>query len=342
MLDCGMKKIRTAVVGMGYWGPKFARNLLLHPDFELVCVVDLDEVKAQKELDLLNAVGISLFPNVEIMLSKNDVDFVHVAVPPQFHFEIAEKCLKAGKHVLVEKPVGLDLEHRIILVELARSLNLMLFVDHTYLFTSEFEAIREIYQKNEIGSLVFYNSTRINLGLIQSATNVVEDLAVHDLAILDVLRPELPSYVICTGIVVPPSTLVSTAFASIIYADGFIAQLMVSWNSPVKVREIQIAGNSGMLIWDDMSGSDKVKVYNSKIEQDITSEDLRISYHLGEGRIPSIISTEAIKRELTSIASSIKCEEHDSINGDSHILRVGRILSALKQSLVDNGERVSI
>lgn len=337
-----MRKIHAAVVGMGYWGPKFARNLLLHPEFELVSVVDLDEVKAKKELGLLNAAGVSYYSNVESMLKRENIDLVHVAVPPQFHFEVAEKSLRAGKHVLVEKPVGLELEHRIELVNLARASNLMLFVDHTYLFTSEFETVRRIYQRNEIGDLVFYNSTRINLGLIQSATNVVEDLAVHDLAILDALRPELPLYVICTGIVVPPSNTFSTAFASIIYVDGFIAQLMVSWNSPVKVREIQIAGKTGMLIWDDMSGSDKVKIYNSKIEQDITSEDLRISYHLGEGRIPSIISTEAIKRELSSIASSIKGEVQDAINGHSHILRVGRTLSALKQSLVSNGERVWI
>jgi predicted dehydrogenase len=335
-----MKKIRTAVVGMGYWGPKFARNLLLHPDFKLVAVVDPDEVKAKNELGLLNAVGIPTYVKLETMLSESEIDFVHVAVPPQLHFEIAEKCLNAGKHVLVEKPVGLNLEHRINLVAHARRSNLMLFVDHTYLFTSEFEAICEMYKKNEIGTLIFYNSTRINLGLIQSDISVVEDLAVHDLAILDVLRPELPTYVICTGIVVPPASMVSTAFASIIYADGFIAQLMVSWNSPVKVREIQIAGNTGMLIWDDMSGSDKVKVYNSKIEQDIKSEDMRISYHLGEGRIPSIISTEAIKNELTSIATCIKGKVPDSINGFSHILRVGRILSALKQSLLNNGEQV--
>jgi len=342
MVDSSMKKIRAAVVGMGYWGPKFARNLLLHPEFELVSVVDLDEEKARKELGLLNAVGVSHYPNVESMLERESVDLVHVAVPPQFHFEVAEKSLLAGKHVLVEKPVGLDLEHRIELVELARASNLMLFVDHTYLFTSEFEAIREIYKRNEIGDLVFYNSTRINLGLIQSATNVVEDLAVHDLAILDVLRPELPLYVICTGIVVPPSTMVSTSFASIVYADGFIAQIMVSWNSPVKVREIQIAGNAGMLIWNDMSGSDKVKIYNSKIEQDVTSEDLRISYHLGEGRIPSIISTEAIKKELNAIAANIRGDKQESINGDAHILRVGKTLSALKQSLTGNGERVWI
>lgn len=337
-----MKKIRAAVVGMGYWGPKFARNLLLHPEFELVSVVDIDEVKAKKEMELLNAVGVSQFPNVETMLERESVDLVHVAVPPQFHFEVAEKSLLAGKHVLVEKPVGLDFEDRLKLVDLARAANLLLFVDHTYLFTSEFQAIRKIYEENEIGDLVFYNSTRINLGLIQSATNVVEDLAVHDLAILDILKPELPNYVICTGIVVPPSSMVSTSFASIIYEDGFIAQLMVSWNSPVKVREIQIAGGAGMLIWDDMSGSDKIKIYNSKIEQDVTSEDLRISYHLGEGRIPSIISTEAIKTQLSSIALSIRGEMRDPINGGSHILRVGKILSALKQSLVNNGERVWI
>lgn len=337
-----MKKIRVAVVGMGYWGPKFARNFLLHPEFELICVVDPDTIKARKELEMLNSVGISHYSTIESMLERESIDLVHVAVPPQFHFEVSKKCLQAGKHVLVEKPVGLDPKLRVELVELARASNLMLFVDHTYLFTSEFEAVREVYQKNEIGDLVFYNSTRINLGLIQSATNVVEDLAVHDLAILDVLRPELPIYVICNGIVVPPATMFSTAFASIIYKDGFIAQLMVSWNSPVKVREIQIAGKTGMLIWDDMAGYDKVKIYNSKIEQDITSEDLRISYHLGEGRILSIISAEAIKRELSSIASSINSKNGDSINGDSHLLRIGTTLSALNQSLINHGERVWI
>jgi len=340
MLDCSMKKIRTAVVGMGYWGPKFARNLLLHPDFDLVSVVDLDEKKALKELEYLNATSVSIYNSIELLLASEDIDLVHVAVPPQFHVEIAEKSLLAGKHVLVEKPVGLTIEDRARLVDLAEQSNLRIFVDHTYLFTSEFEAIRGIYSRNEIGNLLFFNSTRINLGLIQSDTTVVEDLAVHDVAILDALRPELPLYVICSGIVVPPAKVVSTSFATIVYADGFIAQVMVSWNSPVKVREIQIAGDRGMLIWDDMAGSDKVKIYNSKIEQDVTSEDLRISYHLGEGRIPSIIATEAIKRELSLIGGAIRGESPEVVNGAQHIIRVGKTLTALKQSLDAGGERV--
>ena len=340
MLDFGMKKIRTAVVGMGYWGPKFARNLLLHPDFDLISVADLDEVKAQKELEHLNATNVSIYPTIDALLSSEDIDLVHVAVPPQFHFEIAERALLAGKHVLVEKPVGLTIQDRLRLVDLAERANVRIFVDHTYLFTSEFEAIRDIYSRNEIGNLLFFNSTRINLGLIQSATTVVEDLAVHDLAILDALRPEMPTYVICSGIIVPPSKVVSTSFATIVYADGFIAQIMVSWNSPVKVREIQIGGDAGMLIWDDMAGSDKVKIYNSKIEQDVTSEDLRISYHLGEGRIPSIIATEAIKRELSLIVSAIREESTEIVNGAQHIIRVGRTLTALKESLDLGGERI--
>jgi hypothetical protein len=99
-----------------------------------------------------------------------------------------------------------------------------------------------------------------------------------------------------------------------------------------------------MLIWDDMSGSDKIKIYNSRIERDVNSQDLRILYHLGEGRIPSIVPGEAIKRELDFISLSLKNGRIglDSIIGESHILRVGKTLSALKQSLVANGEKIWI
>lgn len=335
-----MEKIRTAVIGMGYWGPKFARNLLLHPDFELIAVADTHLVKASKELQLLNALNVHVYSDIESLLKSEEVDLVHIAVPPQFHIEVAEKALNSGKHLLLEKPVGLNSSERSRILELALVKNLRVFVDHTYLFTSEFEAIRAIIEDAEIGELIFLNSTRINLGLIQSQTTVIEDLAVHDLAILDALLPELPDYVICSGMIVSPSKVVSTAFATIVYKNGFMAQIMVSWNSPVKVREIQLAGTEGMLIWDDMAGADKIKLYNSRIEQDISSEDLRISYHLGEGRIPSIISSEAIKRELSYISSDLRGEGHGPINGAEHIRRVGMVLSALKESLEADGMKV--
>lgn len=333
---------RVAVVGMGYWGPKFARNLHLHPEFELVAVCDLDTEKAKAELARINAQNVNVYDSINSLLQNEEIRLVHIAVPPQFHFEVASVAISHGKSVLIEKPVGLSQTERENLVALALNQNVDIFVDHTYLFTSEFSEILKFSTSNEIGDLIFFNSTRVNLGLIQSDTNVIEDLAVHDLALLDVLKQELPLYVNCTGITVLPSKVVSTAFATLTYPDNFVAQIMVSWNSPVKVREIQLAGAGGMIIWDDMSGSDKVKIYNSSIRANTSDEEVRISYHLGEGRIPSIIATEAIKRELDYISGQMRNPAKNQINGTSHILRVGKTLSALVASLNAKGAVVHL
>jgi predicted dehydrogenase len=337
-----MTKIRTAVVGMGYWGSKFAKNLAVHPKFELTAVVDINIVSAKERLDLINADHTLIIESVADLLRNVEIDFVHIAVPPEFHYQVAIEVIESSKHVLIEKPVGLNFSERLKIVNLAREKKVRLFVDHTYLFTPEFNEIIKHYKNHEIGDLIFFNSTRINLGLIQLETNVIEDLAVHDLAILDIIRPELPKFVVCTGIIVPPAKHVSTAFATLTYSDGFIAQFMISWNSPVKVREIQIAGKAGVIMWDDMAGSDKVKIYNSKISENKTLEHNRISYHIGEGRILSIVAEEAIKRELDYISQVFDNSDALIVNGPEHILRVGRTLDALVQSVKLGGSRVEL
>ena len=337
-----MNKIRTAVVGIGYWGSKFARNIAVHPKFELAAMVDTDILKVKERLDFVNSESIFLSNSVTEVLQEVEIDFVHIAVPPQFHYQVAVEVINSSKHVLIEKPVGLSFSESVKIVNLAREKEVKLFVDHTYLFTPEFNEILKHYKNHEIGDLIFFNSTRINLGLIQLESSVVEDLAVHDLAILDAIRPELPKFVVCTGIIVPPAKLISSAFATLTYSDGFIAQFMISWNSPVKVREIQLAGKSGIIIWDDMAGSDKVKIYNSKISEDTTLEHKRISYHIGEGRILSIVAEEAIKRELDHISLVLENPETFIVNGPEHILRVGRTLDALVQSVKLGGSRVEL
>jgi predicted dehydrogenase len=337
-----MNKIRTAVVGMGYWGSKFARNLSVHPRFELTAVVDIDTLKARENLNLINADKTLVINSVTELFSKVEIDFVHIAVPPEFHYQLAVEVINHGKHVLIEKPVGLNFAEKEKIVKLAQQNKIRLFVDHTYLFTPEFNEVLKHYKNDAVGDPIFFNSTRINLGLIQSEISVIEDLAVHDLAILDVIRPELPKFVVCNGIVVPPAKFVSSAFATLTYADGFIAQFTISWNSPVKVREIQLAGKKGIIIWDDMAGSDKVKIFNSTISEVITLEQKRISYHIGEGRIISIVASEAIKRELDYISQVFENSDTFIVNGSEHVLRVGRVLDALVQSVKAGGIRLEI
>jgi predicted dehydrogenase len=328
---------------MGYWGPKIARNIHLNPGFELVGVCDLSEKLAHQRLETFGASYVPVFSSLEKMLELVDSDFVVIATPASSHFELASIALSFGKDVLLEKPFGLNLEEKQGLISKATEASLKIFVDHTYLFTPEFLKVKELLDADEIGKLQYYQSTRANLGLIQRDISVVEDLAIHDLAILDTLKPELPISVSCTGSAFLPSEQISTAAIQMNYSDGFLVNIFVSWNSPVKVREINICGFNGVITWNDSLGSDKIKIFNSRIDNDVSSEKIQISYHLGEGRIPSVVGSEAINNELNYLIKELAFSNAvGAKTGSSHIIRTGKILEALKYSLENNGLTVEI
>ena len=338
-----MGRIRAAVVGMGYWGPKVARNIYLNPNFELVGVCDLNENLARESLGKFGASNIPVFSKLEELTEQVDHEFVVIATPASSHYKLASAAISNGKSVLLEKPFGLNLKEKLSLIHEASQNNVSILVDHTYLFTPEFIKVKELLDANEIGKLQYYQSTRANLGLIQKDISVVEDLAIHDLAILDSLKPELPLSVSCTGSAFLPSEQISTAAIQMNYRDGFLVNLFVSWNSPVKVREINISGSNGVITWNDSLGSDKIKIFNSRINNEISSEKMRISYHLGEGRIPSVPGSEAINNELNYLFSVLNSSNlNEAKTGASHILRTGKILSALKLSLESEGLPIKV
>ena len=175
--------IGTGVIGFGYWGPKLARNFASDPNCTLVAVSDTSAGR-------LHTAG-TLYPGVEVtrdchqLISNPQVDAVAVCTPVASHFDLALACLQAGKHVIVEKPIANATEQAARLIEEADRRNLVLMVDHTFLFTGAVRKIRELIQQGVLGDLYYYDSVRVNLGLFQHDVNVLWDLAVHDLAILD-------------------------------------------------------------------------------------------------------------------------------------------------------------
>ena len=338
-----MKQLRVAIVGMGYWGPKIARTVYLDPNYELVAVSDLNVNLAEVQLSKIGISNLPILSNFEDLTSFK-IDIVVIAVPPQFHVRIAKFFISNRTHVFVEKPFGLSQLDREALVHLANQNNVRVLVDHTYLFSPEFAAVKEIVASGEIGSVKFYTSSRVNLGLLQESTNVVEDLMIHDLAILDSLRGKSPVRVNCIGSVTKPSRQIGTAFAVLTYDDDFIANLSVSWHSPVKIRQISIVGQSGAITWDDTSGSDKIKVYSSRIEKSLTPEDFRISYHLGDGRIPRIGNIEPLVNQFQNIHAELSGKNQPSFEfpiDEAHALRTGRTLEAITRSL-ELGESVNV
>ena len=162
--------IRVALIGYGYWGPNLARNLQESALFELVGICDQSE--NQRALIKRRFPSIQVFEEVSDILNDDQIDAIVIATPPSTHFSIAMQGLKAGKHVLVEKPITLDSQEAIQLIHTAKLQSLQLMVDHTFVYSPPVQYLYESIAKNDLGSLHAFDSTRINLGLIQKDTNL--------------------------------------------------------------------------------------------------------------------------------------------------------------------------
>ena len=183
-----MSRTRSvAVIGAGYWGPNLVRNFRSSPDWDLVAVCDLDEARARKVVGSRSTIEVET--SVERLLSRDDIDAVAIATPARTHAPLALAAFDAGKHVLVEKPLADDAAQAAEMVEAAERANRVLMIDHTYCYTPPCSYIREAVVAGTLGEILYVDSVRINLGLVQPDVDVFWDLAPHDLSILDFILP---------------------------------------------------------------------------------------------------------------------------------------------------------
>ena len=176
-----------AVIGAGYWGPNLVRNFRNNPEWDLVAVCDLDQARARKVIGNRSTVDVE--SSVARLLSRNDIDAVAIATPARTHAPLALAAFEAGKHVLVEKPLADDAAHAADMVEAAERADRVLMIDHTYCYTPAVAYIREAVALGTLGDILYVDSVRINLGLVQPDVDVFWDLAPHDLSILDFILP---------------------------------------------------------------------------------------------------------------------------------------------------------
>src|SRR5688572_25116266 len=194
----GRGMIGIGVIGYGYWGPNLVRNFAECKGAAVRMVCDLRKEQLEKVE--------RRYPGVRTTTSPADVwndpavDAVVIATPVQYHFELAMSALRAGKHVLVEKPMTSTSEQASRLIDEAASRRLVLMVDHTFVYTGAVRKMRELAESGDLGDIYYYDSVRINLGLFQHDVNVLWDLAVHDLSIMDFVLRQHPIAVSATGL----------------------------------------------------------------------------------------------------------------------------------------------
>lgn len=334
--------VNFGVVGYGYWGPNLVRNLFEVPETQVIAVSDMNK-------DRLKLVK-SRYPSIQVttdfseLLSNPTIDAIAIATPVFTHYDLALQALQRGKHVMVEKPMTSTSEQAMQLIDEATRRKLVLMVDHTFVYTGAVRKIKEIADSGKLGDILYYDSTRINLGLFQRDVDVIWDLAVHDLAIMDYILPATPCAVAATGINHVFGGTENLAYITMFFVENVIAHVNVNWLSPVKVRRTLVGGSKQMIVYDDMEPSEKVKVYDKGITIKSTPDSLYnalVGYRSGDMFAPQLDVSEALKIEIQHFADCIRTGA-EPITGGHAGLRVVRILESASLSMKQRGKLVSL
>ncbi len=337
-----MRMLNVAVIGCGYWGPNLVRNFnsLSECDVTTVCDSSKDRLAhMQKLYPYIKTVSAA----DEIFNDKN-IDAVAIATPVKFHYELAMKSLRAGKHTFIEKPMASSVAECRELLGLALEESLTLMVGHTFIYSPPVRKIKELVESGDLGGIQYVSSRRLNLGLYQKDINVTWDLAPHDISIILHVLNDTPVSVNCQGKAHVSMGVEDVCNMTINFANGGFCTIQSSWLDPNKIREMTFVGEKKMLVYNDLEPIEKIKVYDKRVEKPPhydTFADFHYSYHYGDMYSPYLNQFEPLKEECQHFLDCIKtnCK---SLTGGLEGLKVVQILTAASESLRQNGVAVSL
>jgi predicted dehydrogenase len=332
--------IRLGVIGYGYWGPNVVRNFATLAGSEVVVICDPSPAAAKRARIAFPHIHVT--SEAEEALTSPTIDAIAVVTPVSTHYKLAKRALENGKHVFVEKPFTETVAQAEELIELAERKGLQIMVDHTFIFTGAVRKIKQLIDGGDLGKVYYYDSVRVNLGLLQHDVNVIWDLAAHDFAIISYLFDEAPAAVVACGRS-HVGSLADIGYLTLLFNSNLIAHVSVNWLSPVKVRTTLIGGEKKMLVWNDLESDEKLKIYDKGVEivSTETQYQMLVNYRTGDMLSPRLEQGEALKAEAALFVDCIntgKRPPNDGVSG----LRVVKLLTACDESLRRHGAEVHL
>ena len=334
--------INIGVIGCGYWGPNHIRNFHALSNCNMLVCCDKDANRLEHMKGLYPAIETT--NATEDLFRDNRLDAIVIATPVFAHYELAKKTLESGKHVLVEKPMTDSVETSLSLIRLAREMNRVLMVGHTFEYTAAVNKVKEIMDSGELGEPLYVSSTRRNLGLFQPDINVAWDLAPHDISIITYLLGEIPVSVNCQGKSHYKKDIEDVATMTLNYTNGVIAFIHSSWLDPNKVRKTTIVGSKKMLLYNDVETQEKIKIYDKGVDAPPhydTYADFQFSYRYGDIYSPRLEDYEPLREQSKHFLECIERGSQPRSCGYSG-LRVVSVLEAASQSLKKGGQAVPV
>ena len=319
--------MNIALIGYGYWGPNIARNLNNTKKANLYAICDKSEKNLEKAKSIYGE-SIKYYTDYTKLLKDENVDAFALALRHDISFGIAKDILNNKKHLFIEKPLATDVKSVNELGKLSEENKVVLHTDHIMLFNPFIKYIKKMVENGEIGELLFFDSSRMNLGPhIKNDINAMWDLAVHDLSILDYLTNGIiPKKINASGLS-HYSQKEELTYLTLGY-ENFVAFIQSSWISPLKARTMVVAGTKKMIVFDDMKVDDKLTIYEKGFDlKDDFNEygQYEVKERTGDIYIPYIKQEDSL---LNSIEHFIDCinENKESISNYKQAYRVIDIL----------------
>lgn len=327
----------VGVIGVGYWGPNLVRNFIQIPTADAKWIADLSPERLAHVASLYPALKTTT--DYREILADPEVDAVVVATPADTHCRLTCEALAAGKHVFVEKPMANTVEDCRKMVDAAEAADLTLMVGHTFLYNNALHRIKQLIEDGDLGDIFYVYINRVNLGLFREDCNVVWDLAPHDVAILNWLLGGTAKRVNAIGHSYVQPGIEDVAFVNLQYPNDVLAHLHVSWIDPNKIRRITVVGSRKMLVYDDVSNTEKLRVYDKGVNvlpHYDTFGEFQLSYRYGDIVLPRIEDSEPLKNEAEHFVESIVHKTPPRSDGATG-LEVVEVLEAACRSIKEGG-----
>ena len=319
---------QIAVIGAGYWGVNHVRNFYELGALSMVC----DTNRPSLDRMANSFPGVRIENDFRSALSDENVRGVVIATPAETHYRMARQAIEAGKDVLVEKPLTLDVDEGEQLVKLAAERGAILMVGHLLEYHPAVLRLRELIESGEIGELQYIYSNRLNLGKVRREENILWSFAPHDIAIILRLVGAWPERVAATGGAYLQPSIADVTVTNIEFPTGVRAHIFVSWLHPYKEQRLVVVGSKRMAVFDDVLKSDKLVVYDQGVEF-VNGEPIA---RKNAGITEPVDAAEPLRRQCVEFLECIETRRRPLTDGESG-LRVLRVLDAAERSLAAGG-----
>jgi UDP-2-acetamido-3-amino-2,3-dideoxy-glucuronate N-acetyltransferase len=323
----------VALVGCGYWGRNLARNLHQLGQLGYICDPDPDTLRQARTA----WPGVRTARRFDQVLKARSVRAVVIAAPAAQHYELAERAIRAGRDVFVEKPLALRVPEAEELVRLARRRRRVLMVGHLLEYHPAVRKLKELVDAGELGEILYVYSNRLNLGKVRTEENILWSFAPHDISVILRMLGALPEWASTTGQHYLQHEVADVTMTCLGFPGRTRAHIFVSWLHPFKEQRLVVIGSKKMAVFDDVTKEGKLKLYDKGVEW---QAGLPVVRQTAESTLffPEV---EPLREEMRHFLDCVRTRSEPLTGGENGV-RVLRVLDACQRSIDAGGMPVTL